>query len=244
MRKRFLSLLLSLAMSICLVCALSAPAYAVVAEDVNASATTEVVVESTQPVSVLEEEPEQTVTAAEPVTATEEETDSTPLTPDGNSNLQDDSKSKNKEFITIQSKNGRYYYLVIDRDRADNNAYLLSQIDEGDLKEFLEEEEITEPVTTIVEQPAEKSQEEPELEKQEPKGGMNGMTFLILAAAGGGAFYYFKVLKPKQEHNRGEREIESVEFPDDVVEREDMDDTRVIMTHTPYAETGDEEVED
>ena len=243
MRKRFLSLLLSMAMSVCLVCALSAPAYAVVAEDVNASATTEVVVESTQPVSVLEEEPEQTVTAAEPVTATEEETDSTPLTPDGNSNLQDDSKSKNKEFITIQSKNGRYYYLVIDRDRADNNAYLLSQIDEGDLKEFLEEEEITEPVTTIVEQPAEKSEEEEPKEDPKPTGN-NSLTFLLLAAAAGGGFYYFKVLKPKQEQNRGEREIESAEFPDDEVEREDMDDTRVIMTHTPYAETGDEEVED
>ena len=244
MRKRFLSLLLSMAMSVSLVCALSAPAYAVVAEDVNASATTEVVVESTQPVSVLEEEPEQTVTAAEPVTATEEETDSTPLTPDGNSNLQDDSKSKNKEFITIQSKNGRYYYLVIDRDRADNNAYLLSQIDEGDLKEFLEEEEITEPVTTIVEQPAEKSEEEEP--KEDPKHtGNNSLTFLLLAAAAGGGFYYFKVLKPKQEQNRGEREIESAEFPDDEVEREDMDDTRVLMSsHQPYAETGDEEVDD
>ena len=243
MRKRFLSLLLSMAMSVCLVCALSAPAYAVVAEDVNASATTEVVVESTQPVSVLEEEPEQTVTAAEPVTATEEETDSSPLTPDGNSDLQDDSRSKNKEFITVQTKNGHYFYLVIDRDRADNNAYLLSQIDEHDLKEFLEEEEIQESVPTIVEQPTEESQEEEQ--KEEPKAkGNNTLTLLLLAAAAGGGFYYFKVLKPKQEQNRGEREIESAEFPDDVVEREDMDDTRVIMTHTPYAETGDEEVEE
>ena len=242
MRKRFLSLLLSMAMSVCLVCALSAPAYAVVAEDVNASATTEVVVESTQPVSVLEEEPEQSVTAAEPVTATEEETDSTPLTPDGNSNLQDDSKSKNKEFITIQSKNGRYYYLVIDRDRADNNAYLLSQIDEGDLKEFLEEEEITEPVTTIVEQPAEKSEEEEPKEDPKPTGN-NSLTFLLLAAAAGGGFYYFKVLKPKQEQNRGEREIESAEFQDDEVEREE-DDNRSMMAHQPYPETGDEEVDD
>jgi uncharacterized protein HemX len=122
---------------------------------------------------------------------------------------------------------------------------MLSQIDEGDLKEFLAEEEEAEPepiVTTVAE---ESTQEEPAPEKQEPKGGMNGMTFLILAAAaGGGAFYYFKVLKPKQEQARGEQEIESAEFPDDEVEREDMDDTRVIMTHTPYAETGDEEVED
>jgi hypothetical protein len=240
MRKnKILSLILSLAMSICLVCALSVPAYAVVAGDVNASATTEVVVESTQPIPVREQE------SGNATATVEEETDTTPLTPEGNSNLQDDSNSKNKEFITVQTKNGNYFYLVIDKDRADNNAYMLSQIDEGDLKEFLAEEEIQEPVTTIVEQPAEESQEEPELEKQEPKGGMNGMTFLILAAAaGGGAFYYFKVLKPKQEQVKGEQEIESAEFPDDEVEREDMDDTRVIMTHTPYAETGDEEVED
>jgi hypothetical protein len=238
MRKnKILSLILSLAMSICLVCSLSVPAYAVVAGDVNASATTEVVVESTQPLPVREQES---------ATATvEEETDTTPLTPEGNSNLQDDSNSKNKEFITVQTKNGNYFYLVIDKDRADNNAYMLSQIDEGDLKEFLAEEEEAEPepvVTTVAE---ESTQEEPEPEKQEPKGGMNGMTFLILAAAaGGGAYYYFKVLKPKQEQARGEQEIESAEFPDDEVEREDMDDTRVIMTHTPYAETGDEEVED
>ena len=240
MRKnKILSLLLSMAMSICLVCSLSVPAYAVVAGDVNASATTEVVVESTQPIPVREQE------SGNATATVEEETDTTPLTPEGNSNLQDDSNSKNKEFITVQTKNGNYFYLVIDKDRADNNAYMLSQIDEGDLKEFLEEEEVQEPVTTIVEQPAEESQEEPEPEKQEPKGGMNGMTFLILAAAaGGGAFYYFKVLKPKQEQARGEQEIESAEFPDDEVEREDMDDTRVIMTHTPYAETGDEEVED
>jgi hypothetical protein len=240
MRKnKILSLILSLAMSICLVCALSVPAYAVVAGDVNASATTEVVVESTQPLPLREQE------SGNATATVEEETDTTPLTPEGNSNLQDDSNSKNKEFITVQTKNGNYFYLVIDKDRADNNAYMLSQIDEGDLKEFLEEEEIQEPATTIVEQPAEESQEEPELEKQEPKGGMNGMTFLILAAAaGGGAYYYFKVLKPKQEQAKGEQEIESAEFPDDEVEREDMDDTRVIMTHTPYAETGDEEVED
>lgn len=238
MRKRILSLILSLAMSICLVCSLSVPAYAVVAGDVNASATTEVVVESTQPLPVREQE------SGNATATVEEETDTTPLTPEGNSNLQDDSNSKNKEFITVQTKNGNYFYLVIDKDRADNNAYMLSQIDEGDLKEFLEEEEIQEPETTIVEQPAEESQEEPEPEKQKPKDGMNGMTFLILAAAAGGAFYYFKVLKPKQEQNRGEREIESAEFPDDEVEREDMDDTRVIMTHTPYAETGDEEVEE
>ena len=240
MRKnKILSLLLSMVMSICLVCALSVPAYAVVAGDVNASATTEVVVESTQPIPVREQE------SGNATATVEEETDTTPLTPEGNSNLQDDSTSKNKEFITVQTKNGNYFYLVIDKDRADNNAYMLSQIDEGDLKEFLAEEEEAEPepiVTTVAE---ESTQEEPEPEKQEPKGGMNGMTFLILAAAaGGGAFYYFKVLKPKQEQAKGEQEIESAEFPDDEVEREDMDDTRVIMTHTPYAETGDEEVED
>ncbi len=240
--RKLLSLLLSLAMSVCLVCALSAPAFAVVSEDVNASATTEVVVESTQPVNVLEPESE-----SEPEgTATVEETDTTPLTPDGNSNLQDDSQddsnSKNKEFITIQTKNGNYYYLIIDKDRADNNAYLLSQIDEGDLKEFLEEEEITEPVTTIVEQPAEKSEEEEPKEDPRPTGN-NSLTFLLLAAAAGGGFYYFKVLKPKQEQNRGEREIESAEFQDDEVEREE-DDNRSMMAHQPYPETGDEEVDD
>ena len=52
----------------------------------------------------------------------------TPLTPDGNLTLVDDIKveeSKDKQFVTLQSKNGNYFYLVIDRSGDKEKAMKL-----------------------------------------------------------------------------------------------------------------------
>lgn len=228
-----LSLILSLAMSICLVLALSAPAYAYVPGDLNANATTEIEVEEEEPI-------------AEPIEEENEEvSDTLPLTPDGNGNLADDSTSKNKEFITVQTKNGNYFYLILDKDRDSNNAYMLSQIDEADLKDFIEEEE-HEPVVMEPTVP-----EEPVIDIPEPavqSSSMAGLTnILILAAAGGGAFYYFKVFKPKQDAEKGEREIENMEYDDDE-EPENEDEGAVVdermNVDSSFVEDGDEEIDE
>lgn len=228
-----LSLILSLAMSICLVLALSAPAYAYVPGDLNANATTEIEVEEEEPIAEpIEEE-------------TEEVSDTLPLTPNGNGNLADDSTSKNKEFITVQTKNGNYFYLILDRDRDSNNAYMLSQIDEGDLKDFIEEKEHE----TMVMEPT--LPEEPVIDIPEPavqSSGMAGLTnILILAAAGGGAFYYFKVLKPKLDAAKGEQEIENKEYDDDEkLENEDegaVNDERMTVERS-FPDDGDEEIDE
>ena len=56
-----------------------------------------------------------------PSVATTEEAvvEPAPLTPEGNLTLVDDidgEQAQNKQFVTMQSKNGNYFYLVIDRD--------------------------------------------------------------------------------------------------------------------------------
>ena len=64
------------------------------------------------------------------------------LTPDGNLTLVDDIKgeqSQNKQFITMQSKNGNYFYLVIDRDGDKENVYFLNLVDEADLMALMED---------------------------------------------------------------------------------------------------------
>ena len=136
-----------------------------------------------------------------------------PLTPDGNMNLVDDYGSieaGGKQFVTVTSKNGNYFYLIIDRDdQGEETVHFLNLVDEADLLSLMEEEEVEkylkaiglaeateepepevktpEPVT---EEPAE---EEPVVipEKETNVTGIMGVVLLI-SVAGIGGFLYFK----------------------------------------------------
>lgn len=69
------------------------------------------------------------------------------LTPVGNLTLVDDilqsennasvesveNEQKSKQFITVQSKNGNYFYIIIDRSGDEENVYFLNLVDENDL---------------------------------------------------------------------------------------------------------------
>ena len=81
------------------------------------------------------------------------------LTPDGNLTLIDDilqvevyeseeSELVEKQFITVQSKNGNYFYLVIDRVGDTENVYFMNLVDEADLMALMEEGTTETPVTT------------------------------------------------------------------------------------------------
>ena len=68
------------------------------------------------------------------------------LTPDGNLNLIDDygsATSAGKQFITLTTKNGNYFYLIIDRDdKGAETVHFLNLVDEADLLSLMEEEEV------------------------------------------------------------------------------------------------------
>lgn len=148
-------------------------------------------------------------TEPEPVIMEEtpEETEAAPFSVAGNGELLDDiTDDETKQFLTVQTKNGNTFFMVIDRSRNSENVYMLSLVDEYDLAEFIEEEE-TEPVeekpAVIVEEP------------QPEKGGMGMgalLTIILLGAGGVGGYYYFKILKPKREEE--EAESEDLEFYD------------------------------
>ena len=157
-------------------------------------------------------------TEPEPVIMEEtpEETEAAPFSVAGNGELLDDiTDDETKQFLTVQTKNGNTFFMVIDRSRNSENVYMLSLVDEYDLAEFIEEEE-TEPVeekpAVIVEEP----QPEPVQEEPQPEKGGMGMgallTIILLGAGGAGGYYYFKIWKPKREEE--EDESEDLEFYD------------------------------
>jgi uncharacterized protein YgiM (DUF1202 family) len=67
------------------------------------------------------------------------------LTPDGNLTLIDDigsSTKAGKQFITLESKNGNVFYMIIDRDdEGEETVHFLNQVDEADLMVLTGEEE-------------------------------------------------------------------------------------------------------
>ena len=153
------------------------------------------------------------------------ETPSSPLTPEGNLTLVDDVERTDdidKQFITAVSKNGNYFYLVIDRAGDTDNVYLLNMVDEADLLALMEDGTVEPKVCSCTDKcevgavnadcpvcstdktkctgkAAEVTEpiDEPQPEKE--KGNPMGILALVLVVGliGGGIFYYFKVVKNK-----------------------------------------------
>mgnify|MGYP004449451531 CR=1 FL=1 len=114
----------------------------------------EVIVVEEEVVEDTKEEPE----------ITEEFVQYDPLTPDGNLTLVDDFGEPGKvgkQFVTLVTKNGNYFYLIIDRDdKGTETVHFLNLVDERDLLSLMEDEEVEEyladkaedePVTVIPE---------------------------------------------------------------------------------------------
>ena len=74
----------------------------------------------------------------------EETEDSPALTPDGNAALVDDF-GDNKQLITVTTKAGNYFYILIDRANEDKETavHFLNQVDEADLMALMEDGQTT-----------------------------------------------------------------------------------------------------
>ena len=153
--------------------------------------------------------------------------DETSSLPEGNGALLEDVSDDvvNRQFLSIQSKNGNTFYIVIDKDsKGKQNVYFMNLVDEYDLMAFAEKfpEEVQSELKDGAESSAEtdkdgnavKSDEnQTEKDTKTKSGGGNPMLIiiLVLAAGGGGAFYYFKVVKPK----KGAKAPKQVDYSDE-----------------------------
>ena len=130
-----------LLISIICVCGLSLNAYAIDGGEYYSTEPTEET--TTPPVIVIPDQSEDGEQTDEPIIIKPENA----FTPDGNMTLIDNVDGEDegqKQFIIVQSKNGHYFYIVIDYSaEGENTVHFLNQVDEADLMAILAEEEIT-----------------------------------------------------------------------------------------------------
>ena len=186
-----------------------------------------------------------TESAEEPTTGGMEP-EGQPLTPEGNATLVDDYYG-DKQLITVTTKGGNYFYILIDRSNEDKETavHFLNQVDEADLMAFLDDGQTEEtpavctcgekcqagavntacPVCAVnMSECAGKAPEvepQPESEKESGSGGTLVLILLLAALGGGGVFAYIKFIKP--EHSaKVSADPDDYEFEDEKYENEDV----------------------
>ena len=181
------------------------------------------------------------------------------LTPEGNLTLVDDyhtnySDGSGQQFITLVSKSGNTFYLVIDRNaKGQQTVHFMNLVDEADLLALMEEEEAdaytaekeaaaqAERDRLKAEEEAKKAAEEvataePPKENKVTKyaGAFLGVVALIALAAGG-IFYAFTKQKQK-------KQAEKEALDPDANYTEDKGDFEIPVEDEPD-ETGEEDTE-
>ncbi len=164
----------------------------------------------------------------------------TAFTTPGNGEVKDDiTDDSTKEFLTVTTKNNNTFYIVIDRSATSQNVYMLSQIDENDLSEFLDKDSTATVVTpqpdkskvVLDETNNEDIDKEATIDPEKTASAKTNMgamaTILILALGGVAAYYYFKIYKPKKEEDEDDQpeglETGGLEEVPDEEESEDED---------------------
>ena len=134
-----------LALCMVLVCSFSMTAFAY-ADDTDQNLP---ITEATQPEDMPDDEPEDKPTPELP--------EGEPIDDEGNAYTRDllYDKATNKQFITVQTKSGNAFYIVIDYDAPINDeeeqyqTYFLNMVDEADLLALMDEAAV-EALTTCV----------------------------------------------------------------------------------------------
>ena len=216
MMNKFCALMLSVAL-----CAgMAAPAFAYDGEPVE---------EVEQPVLTAATEEE------EAVTVTDEEIGA--LTPEGNLTLVDDyhtdySDGSGQQFITLVSKSGATFYLVIDRNaKGQQTVHFMNLVDEADLLSLMEDED-AEAYTAEKEAAASGSEQTGGNKVTKYAATFLGVLALVGLVAGGGIYTFMKQKQKKQAEkealdpdanyteDKGDFEIPTEDEPEDTGEED------------------------
>ena len=173
---------------------------------------------------------------------------SLPLTPDGNLTLVDDigsSTGAGQQFITMVTKSGNYFYLIIDRnDKGEENVHLLNMVDEADLFALMDEGQVKAFQTAQDAANAEKEEpavnppapdEDADPEKQEPqvteKKPVNMLPIVgvvaVLVACGGG-YFMMQTKKKKASEQSPDPDADYTEDDEEEYEIPEDDEDEII----------------
>ena len=209
-------------------------------------------------------EPLPEITEEEPTTGGMEP-EGVPITPKGNATLVDDFYG-DKQLITVTTKAGNYFYILIDRANEDKETavHFLNQVDDADLQALLEdgkkEPEVCNctakcqagavntacPVCknnlTACNGPEPKPQPEEEKPQEEKPSGMGGLVvFFVVVLLGGGAALYFLKFKKEKADTTGNDDLAEYDFGED--EDEDDEDEAPEPDEDMTSEDGNKEDE-
>ena len=174
------------------------------------------------------------------------------LTPEGNLTLVDDyhtdySDGSGQQFITLVSKSGATFYLVIDRNaKGQQTVHFMNLVDEADLLALMEEEQ-ADAYTAEKEAAAQAEQDRLKAEEEAAASGTEQPTenkvtkiasgflgvVVLIALAAGGIFYAFAKQKQKKQaekealdpdagytEDKGDFEIPTEDEPEDTGEED------------------------
>ena len=199
------------------------------------------------PAEVPEETEEPTTGGMEPV--------GVPVTPEGNAALVDDFYG-DKQLITVTTKAGNYFYILIDRANEDKKTavHFLNQVDEADLMALMEDGNAKEEPPAVCSctkkceagavntacpvcvtdkskctgKAPEPPAETPEPEKEKPAG-LNPAALILLLAllGGGGVFAYLKLVKNKPK-TKGNDSLDDYDYGEEDSEEWETEDEEVL----------------
>lgn len=176
------------------------------------------------------------------------------LTPEGNATLVDDYYG-DKQLITVTTKAGNYFYILIDRANEDKETavHFLNQVDDADLQALLEDGKKEPEVCTCTAKcqagavntacpvcknnltacngPEPKPQPEEEKPQEEKPSGMGGLVvFFVIVLLGGGAALYFLKFKKEKADTTGNDDLAEYDFGEDEDDEDEAPEPDEDMT--------------
>ena len=185
----------------------------------------------------------------------EMEPEGVPVTPEGNAALVDDFFG-DKQLITVTTKAGNYFYILIDRANEDKetSVHFLNQVDDTDLQALLEDGEQEPQACTCTAkceagavntacpvcknnltacagpEPEPADEEEPAAPEKE-SGGMGGLVvFFVVVLLGGGAALYFLKFKKEKADTTGNDDLAEYDFGEDEDDEDEAPEPDEDMT--------------